>query len=65
MDGTNDNDTWTRIGLAAARVLTQIEQEKEFVTGVQQGAHRHDEAGEDDSKSASKARVVRDKKLAL
>ena len=54
----NENDTWTHIGLAAARVLTQIEQPKDFDAGEQQQTDRGDDRSKDDSKRANHARVV-------
>jgi hypothetical protein len=50
-NATNDNDTWTRISLAALRVLTQIketeDQRPEIETGADRGAKESGEDGED------------------
>jgi hypothetical protein len=62
MEALNDNDTWSTLGLAAARVLTQIEQKEEAVAGVEHGAQRDDKAGDDDSKRTDGAGIVRNKK---
>jgi hypothetical protein len=60
--GTNDNDTWTRISLAALRVLTQIEQIEDQAAGVQQAADRDSGRGKDDGESAKDAVIILNKK---
>jgi hypothetical protein len=59
MRNTNDNDTWTRISLAALRVLTQIEDQ---AAGVQQAADRDSGRGKDDGESAKDAVIILNKK---
>jgi hypothetical protein len=62
MRNTNDNDTWTRISLAALRVLTQIEQIEDQAAGVQQAADRDSGRGKDDGESAKDAVIILNKK---
>jgi hypothetical protein len=63
MEGTNDNDTWTRISLAALRVLTQIEEVKEKMTREhQETAHEKDDANQDAQHDARDAVLIEDKK---
>jgi hypothetical protein len=61
--GTNDNDTWTRISLAALRVLTQIEEVKEKMTREhQETAREKDDANQDAQHDARDAVLIEDKK---
>lgn len=55
--GTNDNDTWTRISLAALRVLTQIEETEDHPAGVEQAADGDSGRSENDRESAENAVV--------
>jgi hypothetical protein len=59
---TNDNDTWTRISLAALRVLTKIKQVEDFEAGEQQQADRGTDADNNDAHRAERADVISNKK---
>jgi hypothetical protein len=61
---TQDNDTWTHIGLAAARVLTQIEQRKDFDAREQQQTDRDGDRTNNDTHGAERACVVIENKRA-
>ena len=62
-NATNDNDTWTRISLAALRVLTQIDEFKdEMPREDQQATQEKDDANQDAQHDARDAVLIEDKK---
>jgi hypothetical protein len=65
MEALNDNDTWTHIGLAADRVLTQIHQVEDLDSRERQQSNRENEEAEENANRAQCAGVVGDRKLAL
>jgi hypothetical protein len=61
---TQETDTWTHIGLAAERVLTQINQVEDLDPRERQQNNRENEEAEEDASRTQRAGVVRDRKLA-
>ncbi|HEX7895474.1 MAG TPA: hypothetical protein VF447_14850 [Terriglobales bacterium] len=57
-----DDDTWSMLGLAALRVLSKIEQVKDFEACEQQQTDRSAEADHDEAHRAERADVIGNKK---
>jgi hypothetical protein len=63
LEAHNDNDPWTRISLAALRVLTQINQSEEKITREDQETDREkNEANQNAQREAREAVLIENKR---